>query len=193
MDSQPGDITILLRRWRDGDKDAEADLFQALMPELRKIARCCFRGERPGHTIQPTALVNEAFLRLSAARGIDWHSRKDFLAMAATMMRRYLIDHARGRPAVVFYPLEGMPEKILGRYTPLEQRIMIDALLDELDGESHEKRMIIELKFSLGFTDAEVAEVLNLSLRDMQRQWHMARRWLFERLENGDGSHFAKQ
>ena len=193
MNPQPGDITILLRRWRDGDKDAEGELFQALMPELRKIARRCFRGERPGHTIQPTALVNEAFLRLSAARGIDWHSRKDFLAMAATMMRRYLIDHARGRPTVHFAPLEGMPEKILGRYTPLEQRILIDALLNELDSESHEKRMIIELKFSLGLTDAEVAEVLNLSLRDMQRQWHMARRWLFERLENSDGSHFAKQ
>lgn len=193
MDSQPRDITILLRRWREGDKDAEAELFQALMPELRKIARRCFRGERPGHTIQPTALVNEAFIRLSAAKSIDWQSRKDFLAMAATMMRRYLIDHARGRPTVQFSPLEGMPERVLGRYTPLEQRIAIDALLDELDNESHEKRMIVELKFSLGFTDAEVAEILNLSLRDMQRQWHMARRWLFERLENSDGRRFVEQ
>jgi len=193
MDSQPENITILLRRWHDGDKEAEAELFQELMPELRKIARRCFRGERPGHTIQPTALVNEAFLRLSAAKGIDWHSRKDFLAMAATMMRRYLIDHARSRPTVQFSPLEGMPERILGQYTPLEQRIMIDALLDELDSESHERRMIVELKFSLGFTDAEAAEVLNLSLRDMQRQWHIARRWLFERLENSDGSCSAKQ
>src|ERR1700760_2434357 len=188
MATQPEAITILLRRWRDGDKDAESALFQALMPELHRIARRCFRGERPGHTIQPTALVNEAFLRLSAAKRIDWHSRKDFLAMAATMMRRYLIDHARGRPAVQFSPLEGMPERILGRYTPLEERIAIDNLLDELDLESHEQRMIVELKCSLGFTDAEVAEVLNLSLRDMQRQWHMARRWLYQRLEGSHGS-----
>lgn len=187
------EITILLRRWREGDKDAESELFEALMPELRKIARRCFRGERPGHTIQPTALVNEAFLRLAAVRYIEWQHRKDFLAMAATMMRRYLIDHARARPAVQFSPIEGMPERILGRYTPLEQRIAIQALLEELDAESHAKRMIIELKFSLGFTDSEVAEVLNLSLRDMQRQWHLARRWLFERLESSDGSHFAKQ
>jgi RNA polymerase sigma factor (TIGR02999 family) len=193
MTETPEEITILLRRWREGDRDAESELFEALMPELRKIARRCFRGERPGHTIQPTALVNEAFLRLAAVKHIEWQHRKDFLAMAATMMRRYLIDHARGRPSVQLSPIEGMPERFLGRYSPIEQRIAIHTLLDELDAESHEKRMIVELKFSLGFTEEEIAEVMNLSLRDTQRQWHLARRWLFERLESSDGSHFAKQ
>lgn len=182
MDGDPGEITILLQQWRTGDRAAESRLFELLMPDLRKIAGHCFRGERPGHTLQPTALVNEAFIRLAEAKNIDWQDRGHFLALAARVMRRYLIDHARGRPNVNFLPMEGLPERVLGTHTPLELAIAVDTLLDELDAESHQRRAIVELKFVLGLTDAEAADSLHLSLHTLQREWHRARKWLFERL-----------
>jgi RNA polymerase sigma-70 factor (ECF subfamily) len=96
---QNNEITQLLHRWQTGDHDAESKIFELLLPEQRRIAARCFRHENAGHTLQPTALVNEAFLRLAAARNIDWQDRGHFLAMAARFMRRYLIDHARRNPA----------------------------------------------------------------------------------------------
>lgn len=182
MTGEPAAITILLHRWREGDKEAESQLFRLLMPDLRRIAGHCFRGERPGHTIQPTALVNEAFLRLAAAKSIDWQDRGHFLAMSARMMRRLLIEHARSRPTVQFMAIEGMPERILRQHTPLELVVTLDILLDELEAVSHQRRAIVELKFFLGLTDTEAAEALSISLRSLQREWHIARRWLFERL-----------
>jgi RNA polymerase sigma factor (TIGR02999 family) len=182
MLNDPGEITILLQQWRTGDRTAESRLFELLMPDLRKIAGHCFRRERPGHTLQPTALVNEAFFRLADAKNIDWQHRGHFLALAARVMRRYLIDHARGRPNVNFLPMEGLPERVLGTRTPLELVIAVDTLLDELDTESHQRRAVVELKFVLGLTDAEAADSLHLSLHTLQREWHRARKWLFERL-----------
>ncbi len=95
MLTQDNEITQLLRRWQVGDRDAESRIFELLLPQLHLIAARCFRGENSGHSLQPTALVNEAFLKLAAARNIDWQDRGHFLAMAARFMRRYLIDHAR--------------------------------------------------------------------------------------------------
>jgi RNA polymerase sigma-70 factor (ECF subfamily) len=152
------------------------------MPDLRKIAGCCFRGERPGHTLQPTALVNEAFVRLAAAKNIEWRDRGHFFALAARVMRRYLIDHARSRPSVQFLPMEGLPERVLGKHTRIELAMAVDVLLDELGAESHQRRAVVELKFFLGLTDEEGAEALNLTLHTFQREWYRARRWLFERL-----------
>ena len=192
MAAVPGAITVLLHRWQDGDKEAESQLFQLLMPELRKIAGYCFRGERPGHTFQPTVLVNEAFLRLAAAKHIDWQNRGQFLAIAARIMRRLLIDHARSRPSVKFSPIDGIPQPMVNHCTPVEWVVALDLLLEEMDAESHERRMIVELKFGLGLTDAETAQVLGISERSMQRQWHIARRWLFERLSNDGWKSLSK-
>jgi RNA polymerase sigma factor (TIGR02999 family) len=172
----------LLQQWRSGDREAEAQLFELLMPELRAIAARCFRGERSGHTLQPTALVNEAFFRLARAKNIDWQDRGHFFAIASVIMRRLLIDHARGRPDAEMVPIEGLPERLLADYTPLEQAIAVDALLEQLGNESPQQRRIVELKFSLGLTDEEAAEALNMKLRSLQREWHRARKWLFERL-----------
>ena len=182
MGTNHGEITVLLQQWRTGDSQAESRLFELLMPDLRKIAARCFRGERPGHTLQPTALVNEAFLRLATAKNIDWQDRGHFFALAARIMRRYLIDHARSRPSVAFLPMEGLPERILGKHTKLELAVAVDALLDELEKESHQQRAVVELKFFLGLTDAEAADALNLKLHTLQREWHRARVWLFGRL-----------
>jgi len=175
-------ITVLLQQWQTGDKDAESRLFELLTPDLRKIAARCFRDERPGHTLQPTALVNEAFFRLARAKNIDWQDRGHFFAVATRIMRRYLIDHARPRPVVEFLPMEGLPERIRGQPTPLELAIAIDTLLDELEIESPQRRAVVELKFFLGLTDEESADALGLKLHTLQREWHRARRWLFERL-----------
>ncbi|MGA2371893.1 MAG: ECF-type sigma factor [Candidatus Korobacteraceae bacterium] len=182
MVESPGQITVLLRQWRDGDRTAQDKLFESLMPELRKIARACFRGERPGHVLQPTALVNEAFLRLAKAKNVDWQDRGHFLALAARIMRRYLIDQARSQRSVLFLPIEGIPERILSHSTPLEFSITLDVLLDEMEEESPQRRAIVELKYFLGLTDDEAANALGVPLRTVQRDWFRAKRWLIDRL-----------
>jgi len=184
MASGPGEITLLLHRWREGDPQAEPELFEVLMPDLRKIAGCCFRAERPNHTLQPTGLVNEAFVRLARAKNIDWRDRGHFFALAARIMRRFLIDHARARPSVQFLPMDGFPERVLGQHTPLDLAITIDTLLNELDRVSPRQRAVVELKFFLGMTDEEAADALNLTLHTLQREWYRARRWLFERMDS---------
>jgi DNA-directed RNA polymerase specialized sigma24 family protein len=111
-------------------------LFDLLLPEMHQIAQRCFRRERSGNSLQPTALVNEAFLRLANSRDVDWQDRGHFLAITARVMRRSLIDHARSRPEVLFLPLEGLPERFLGTRTASELVIEVDELLDDLERES---------------------------------------------------------
>jgi len=182
MATDATEITLLLQRWRTGDHGSESRIFELLLPELRAIAARYLRRERPEHSLQPTALVNEAFLRLAAARDIDWKDRGHFLALAARMMRRYLIDHARSRHDAQFIPWEGLPEFALSGHTNLELVLAVDTLLDELEKNFPQKRLIVELKFFLGLTDMEAAEALHLTLRTLQREWHQAREWLYERL-----------
>jgi len=178
-----GEVTLLLQQWKSGDKRAESLVFELLMPDLRRIAGHCFRKERPGHTLQPTALVNEAFLKLAAARNIDWRDRGHFLALAARVMRRYLIDHWRAQASVNFVPMDGLPERVLANYPDaLDLATALDTSLDEMGSESRQWRTVVELKFFLGLTDSEAADALNIPLRTLQREWHRARKWLFERL-----------
>src|SRR5260370_5475951 len=99
------EITQLLRQWGTGDRLADDRLFELLLPDLRKIAGRCFRGERPGHTLQPTALLNEAFLRLAKIKNIEWRDRGHFLAVSAPIMRRYLLDPTPAPPSISFPPL----------------------------------------------------------------------------------------
>jgi len=182
MEPDPGEITQLLRQWGKGDRQVEDRLFSLLMPDLHQIAERCFRRERPDNTLRPTALVNEAFLRLAKSKDLDWQDRGHFLAISARVMRRYLIDHARARPDILFLPMEGVPESFLGTRTPSELVIAVDQLLDDLERESPSRRALVELKFFLGATDQETAAALGIKLHTMQREWYRARRWLFERL-----------
>ena len=129
MESAKGEITQLLQRWRGGDGTAESQIFEKLLPELHKIALSCFRRERAGATLQPTVLISESFLRLAAAKNIDWQDRGHFLAMSARIMRRYLIDHARSRPDIQFLPMEGIPERVVGKRSELELAVLVDKLL----------------------------------------------------------------
>lgn len=185
MSLEPPEITVLLHRWQGGDKDAEAQLFQVLLPELRKIAGCCFRRERTNHTLQPTALINEAFLRLAALKKVDWQDRGQFLALCARIMRHALIDAARSRGTVQFSPLEKFPELAQRELSPREEEIAVDSILGELEARSPLGRKVYDLKHALGFTDEEAAEALGLSLRSLQREWHETRKWLFQRMLAG--------
>ncbi|MCU1235353.1 MAG: polymerase, sigma subunit, family [Candidatus Solibacter sp.] len=186
MDERPPEITQLLKQWRCGDAGAEARLFEVLMPDLHRIAASYFRGEREGHTLQPTALVNEGFLRLAAAKGVDWQDRGHFFVIAARIMRRCLIDHARARPEVQFLSLEGLPEGVLGQRGKLETALAIDGLLEEMGAEFPQRCSVVEMKFFLGMTDEEAADALGLSLHTLQREWYRARRWLFEKLNSDE-------
>jgi RNA polymerase sigma factor (TIGR02999 family) len=187
LSEQNDEITRLLRLWQAGNQEAEAALFELLLPQLHRIAERQFYGERAGHTLQPTALVNEAFLRLSRSKHIDWQDRNHFFAIAARVMRRYLIDHARRKPHVDLVPIDSIPEGLLAGRSRNELAIQMDALLEKLETRNPQWCKVVEMKFYLGLTDEEAAQVLNITLHTLQREWYRARSWLYEQLENKPG------
>jgi RNA polymerase sigma factor (TIGR02999 family) len=178
----PVDITMLLQRWRSGDREAESRLFDLLMPELRKIAERCLRRERPGHTLGRSDLVNEAFMRLAKAKNIDWRDRGHFFAIVTIKMRRFLIEYARRRPKAQLLSIEGLPEVVISGRTHLEVVVMVDKLLDELENESPRTCSVVVLISYLGLSPKEAAENLDLSVRTVEREWHEGKKWLYERL-----------
>jgi RNA polymerase sigma factor (TIGR02999 family) len=178
-----GEITELLHQWKAGDSNAESHLFEIVMPSLRGVAGYLMRGERKDHSLQATELISEAYLRLLAARDQDWQSRKHFFAVAARIMRRYLIDHAR-RPRAAKEPLDSE------RHHPLVdspvEAIVLGELLDELARVHPDWCTAVEMKHFLGFTDIEAAGEMGIPLRTLQRMWLDARKWLYERLSDRD-------
>ncbi|MEO8127345.1 MAG: ECF-type sigma factor [Bryobacteraceae bacterium] len=180
-----GEVTALLRAWSGGDRSVEDRLFQLVLPDLRRIAGALMSKERADHSLQPTALLNETYFRLVGARQNDWANRRHFFAVAARAMRRLLIDHARARPHGVKIPIDGMEELLKGRESQMELALSIDGLLDELSQTQQDWCSVVELKFFWGFTDEETAAALDISVRTTQRHFGDARRWLFEKLEQG--------
>jgi RNA polymerase sigma-70 factor (ECF subfamily) len=183
MGPPEGEVTQLLHAWGGGDRSVEDRLFELVLPDLRKLAERMMRRERPDHSLQPTALLNEAYCRLLTARERDWRNRAHFFAIAARAMRRLLIEHARGRPKGARIPIDGLQEFLRGRDEQLELALAVDGLLDEMAPAHQGWCSIVELKFFLGFTDEEAAEALGLPLRSLQRQFGDARRWLYEKLK----------
>jgi len=183
MAEEPRDITLLLQKWREGSRDAENELFAIVMPNLRRLARHMMMRERKGHTLQPTELVDQIYLRLVKAKNQDWRNRQHFFAIAARAMRRYLIDHARGRPNAQFVALEGIENLLPADSVKLDLALNVDRLLDEMAAVNPEWCTLVEVKFFLGLNDEDAAETLNLKTRTMQRMWHEARQWLFEHME----------
>jgi len=180
-----GDITHLLHQWRAGSREAENQLFTLVFPNLRRLAHYLMLRERKDHSLQATELVDELYFRLIAAKERDWQNRKHFFAIAARAMRRYLIDHARGRPAAEFVGLEGLEDFLPADRGKIDLAIAVDRLLDELSETKPEWSMLVEMKFFLGLTDEEAAEAMGVKLRTMQRTWSDARRWLYTRMEPG--------
>jgi RNA polymerase sigma-70 factor, ECF subfamily len=179
-----GEVTALLRRWRDGDRSVETRLMEMVHPELYRLACYLMSRERRDHSLQPTALLNEAYVRLVSARQQDWQDRHHFFAFAARSMRRLLIDHARGRPPVSRVPLDGIELFMRGGEARLHLAISIDRLLQDIERSHPTWCAVVDMKFYLGLTDEETAEALGLPLRSMQRQFADARRWLYEKLNH---------
>src|SRR5262245_61408483 len=127
------DVTMLLQRWRAGDRDAENKLFVSVSPKLRRLARFLLKGERKGHSLQPTELIDQIYLSLVKAKDRDWRNRAHFFAIAGRVMRRYLVDHARARPKAMFVGFEDMQELLAARDEKIELALTVDRLLDQLE------------------------------------------------------------
>jgi RNA polymerase sigma-70 factor, ECF subfamily len=181
MDDSRGNITRLLKQWQSGDRSVEDELFALVLPDLRRLAHYFMNKERAEHTFQPTALVNETYIRLLDVRTMDWQNRQHFMAMAARMMRRCLAEYARARPDVQKEPEakgDGHPQPA----PDIDLAIEIDRVLDEYAEIETLRAAVVDLKFFSGFTDTEVSEILEISERSVQRYWQEAREWLFRRL-----------
>jgi len=179
---EDGAATALLIAWRGGDEAARERMLPLVYDELRRLAAGYLRRERVGHTLQPTALVHEAYVRLIDQRQVDWANRAQFIGLAAVMMRRILVNHARDRvadkrgagaehvPLTVAGDPVGAPEiDLLDLHDALER-------LAELDRRKSE---IVELKFFGGLTIEEIAETVQVSRATVEREWKFARAWLF--------------
>ena len=184
----PPAVTQLLRAWSDGDETALERLLPLVEAELRRLARRYMARERGGHTLQPTALVNEAFLGLLDARQVQWQDRAHFLGIAARLMRRVLVDHARSRGyqkrgggAVRVTLTEGLAAAP-GQAPPLDL-VALDRALDELAVADARKARVIELRFFGGLSVEETSEVLHLSTDTIKRDWRLAKLWLLRALE----------
>jgi RNA polymerase sigma factor (TIGR02999 family) len=186
-----GDVTQLLQQWRQGSREAEAELFELVLPNLRRLAHYLMKGERKGHSLQPTELVDQVYFRLVAARDRDWRNRQHFFAIAGRAMRRHLIDHARGRPDAEFVSLEGIQNFLPAGSPKVDLAITVDRLLDRLAETKPEWCTLVEVKYFLGLTDEEAAEALSMKLRTMQRMWLDVRKWLFEQTESGHAKQSA--
>ncbi len=183
------EVTALLVAWSDGDETALEKLAPLVYGELRQLARRHMAGERPGHTLQTTALVNEAYLRLVNWKEIRWQNRAHFFAVSAQMMRRILVDHARGHNAdkrggeIHKVSLDENIDVTDERATDL---IALDDALTALAELDPDKARLVELRFFGGLSVEETAEVLGVSAPTVKRQWRMAKAWLYGEVQNRD-------
>jgi RNA polymerase sigma factor (TIGR02999 family) len=191
MADDTGDITHLLREWREGSPVAENELFELVHSDLRRLAHFRMQRERKGGSLQTTELVDQVYIRLVAAKNRDWHNRQHFFAIAGRAMRHYLIDLARVRPDAEVVGLDNLEQLLPGTSAKVDFAITVGKLLDELEKAEPAWCNLVELKFFLGLTDEEAADVLGIKLRTVQRMWHDARRWLFERMEPHDGEQIS--
>jgi RNA polymerase sigma factor (TIGR02999 family) len=182
-------VTELLRAWSDGDDGALERLMPLVEAELRRLARMYMGRERRGHTLQATALVNEAFLRLTDAQHIRWHDRAHFLAISARLMRRVLVDHARARG---YRKRWGgarrvtLDEGLVTSPDPALDVVALDRALEALAVVDARKSRMIELRFFGGLSVEETAEVLHVSTDTVKRDWRLAKLWLLRELD-GEG------
>lgn len=190
--TDPARITLLLRSTESGDPESAQKLFELLQAELRDIAERHFSRQAPGHTLQPTALVSEAFVKLLGGAGVAVNDRAHFLALASRVMRQILVNHARGKSA----------RKRLSHRRPLElldaeavfrdgidphDLLDVDQALTSLAALDERKARLIELRFFAGMSEVEAAEALGLSRTQAARDWNFARAWLLAALQS-DGN-----
>ncbi len=178
-------ITEILNAWNGGDREAKDRLLPFVYDELKRRARYFMARERAGHTLQPTALVHEAFLSLSKTSGVDWQDRGHFYAIASKMMRQILIEHARKHAAdkrgggQIHLSVDDVQ-------LPIEQRsrsmVALDEALDKLALIDEKQAAVVEMRFFGGLSNAEIAEALELSERTVIRLWKASKFWLYREL-----------
>lgn len=187
--SSPHEVTRLLIQLTDGNRAVLNELLPLVYGELRSLAANYLRRERSGHTLQPTALVHEAYLRLVDQNQVRWQNRAHFFGVAAQMMRRILVDHARGHNAGKrgsdFQKLS-LDENIDVSGERAADIVALDDALRELAVIDEQKSRIVELRFFGGLSVEETAEVLGVSAPTVKRQWRMAKAWLYGQVKNSD-------
>ena len=181
----PHEVTQLLQAWSDGSLEARDRVLALVYQDLRRKAAAHLRRERPGHTLQPTALVHEAYVRLADQHNAAWQNRAQFLAVVSRIMRRILVDHARARLATkrsgrwARVALEAEAATVSPNHIDV---LDLDAALDRLAAFDARKSRIAEMKFFGGLSLEEMSEVLELSSKTVERDWQAARAWLFKTL-----------
>jgi RNA polymerase sigma factor (TIGR02999 family) len=184
----PQEVTQLLADWGRGDKSAFDKLFPLVQDELRRIARRQMSHERPGHTLQATALVNEAYLKLASHEGFAWQNRAHFYAVCAQVMRHILIDHARAHArdkrggGTIHVSLE---EVAVISEEQVDEYLALDEALCFLESVDPQKGKIVELRYFGGLSVDETAEVLDISPRTVRREWQRSRAWLYKMITEG--------
>ena len=183
--NSPSDVTQLLLAWNRGDEEALDRLMPLLNNELRRLARKHMRSEGPDHTLQATALVNEAYVRLVDQSRVNWRNRAHFFGAAAQIIRRVLVDHARGRRRLkrggdaAHVSLQDAVEPVMGR--PVDIVALDDALSDLAKWDAQKER-IVDLRFFAGLSIEETAEALSISPATVKREWAAARAWLYDQM-----------
>lgn len=183
------DVSDLLQAWGRGDLGARDALFPQVYRELRRLAAAYLRRERPDHTLAPTALVHEAYIRLVGQRQLTWQNRAHFFGIAAQMMRRALVDHARERQAAKRGGGDvrvALDEGIAAVHPRDCDLLLLDQALCELSARDPRLGQVVELRYFGGLSEEEVAVVLSLSRATITREWQTAKAWLFCRLTTGD-------
>ncbi len=179
------EITQILHDWNDGNADAQSKLLPFVYDELKRQARFLMSRERAGHTLQPTALVHEAFLKLSEQTGIEWQNRSHFYGFASRMMRQILVDHARLHAAAkrgsrpIHFSLDDVQIPIEARADSI---LALDEVLEQFEKFDAQQAKIVEMRFFGGMTNEEIAANLNISERTVGREWQAARLWLYREL-----------
>lgn len=184
----PQEVTQLLADWARGDKSAFDKLLPLVHDELRRIARRQMSHENPGHTLQATALVNEAYLKLAGHEGFEWHNRAHFYAVCAQVMRHILIDHARAHARDKRGG--GAIQVSLDKATVIadekaDEYLALDGALRFLESVDPQKGRIVELRYFGGLTVEETAEVLDISPRTVRREWRRSKAWLYKMITEG--------
>ena len=184
--SSPSDVTQLLLAWSNGNKEALEHLLPLVYRELKQIADRYLRRERSDHTLQTTALVHEAYMKLIDQRNVQWQNRAHFFGIAAQAMRRILVDHARGyqtdKRAGIKISLDN--EKIDISEQRASDLLALDEALEELSELDPQKSRIVELRFFGGLSIEETAEVLGIGTATVNRQWRLAKAWLYNAVNN---------
>jgi RNA polymerase sigma factor (TIGR02999 family) len=191
-DSGDAPVTQLLEAWRRGDSSASEELVPLVYAVLRRIALAKLRTERPGHTLQATALVHEAWLRLMKQHGATWKNRDQFFAVAARAMRRVLVDHARKRQATkrghggAHADIDDLAQALV-LPLPDERLLALDEALVTLGEMDDRQARVVELRFFGGLSVEETADVLQISAATVKREWATARAWLYRAVQGGLG------